>query len=342
MNKRVYICNTGGTIGMRRTQNGYAPEAGFLGKQLEEIPELKRAEMPKYELHEFDPLLDSANMRPSNWIGIAKDIQQRYSEFDGFVVTHGTDTMAYTASALSFLLEDLGKPVILTGSQIPLCEVRNDARENLITSLMIAANYDVPEVSLCFGGFLLRGNRARKITANGFDAFQSPNYLPLGMIGTNISIRSNRVRPAAASDSCKLGIEEDQCPQVAAFRLFPGIDYQIMGNLFQPPLQGVVIEAYGVGNAPSNDQDFLNVIKAATDRGVVVVVCTQCNQGVVDLSGYEAGRALEKAGAISGLDLTVEAALAKLYFLLNLDLNSDQIKEKMQQNIAGELTEAGA
>lgn len=337
MKKRVYICNTGGTIGMRPTRDGYAPSQGYLEELLSGISELADPSMPEFVVHEFDPLLDSANMRPANWLAIARDIQQRYAEFDGFIVIHGTDTMAFSASALSFLLQGLGKPVILTGSQIPLCEVRNDARVNLITSLLIAAHHPVPEVTICFGGFLLRGNRSKKITANGFDAFHSPNFPALASIGTSIDIQFRLLR-INAEPACSLCFEQDRQPQVASFRLFPGVDHQIMANLLQPPLKGVVIEAFGVGNAPSNDPQFIEVIRQATARGVVVVVCTQCQQGHVDLNGYEAGRALSQAGAISGRDMTVEAALAKLYCLLNLDLTVDEIRERMQQDLAGELT----
>jgi L-asparaginase len=335
--KRIFICNTGGTIGMKRSLDGYQPRRGYLAELLQSVPELNHPEMPDYELHEFEPLLDSANMRPENWLEIAKTIHDHHQLFDGFVVIHGTDTMAYTASALPFLLKGLNKPVILTGSQIPLCEIRNDARENLITSLKIAADHPIPETAICFGGFLLRGCRARKVTANGFNAFQSPNYPPLGRIGTSIDVRSEMVLEPI-DKPFKLAIEKDKNPQVAAFRLFPGIDHDILVNLFQPPLKGIVIEAFGVGNAPNNDKLFLQVIQEATNRGVIVVVCTQCTQGRVDLTGYSAGQALQKAGAISGSDMTVEAALAKLYFLLNQNLSADQVRQQLQQDLVGEIT----
>ncbi|MEE2642104.1 MAG: asparaginase [Planctomycetota bacterium] len=337
MKKRIYICNTGGTIGMQAGAGGYQTCQGFLESQMRDIPEITHPSMPDYELNEYDPLLDSANMRPANWLGIARDISSRYSEFDGFVVIHGTDTMAYTASALAFLIQGLGKPVVLTGSQIPLCEIRNDARENLITSMLIAANSGVAEVTICFGGYLLRGCRSRKFTASGFDAFQSPNLSPLGTIGTEINIRTERVL-SASGKSFGLMFERDRCPQVAAFRLFPGMDHEILDNLFRPPLKGIVIEAFGVGNAPSEDPKFLQVIRSATDRGVVVVVCSQCTQGVVDLKGYASGQALEKAGAISGMDMTAEAALAKLYCLLNCELERTELESMMQADLAGELT----
>jgi L-asparaginase len=181
--KRVYIAHTGGTIGMKRTRAGYTPQAGYLQALMTEMPELRHDSMPAYTIHDYRPLLDSSNMTPSEWVTIAHDIAGHYREYDGFVVLHGTDTMAYTASALPFMLHGLGKPVVITGSQIPLCEIRNDARENLITSLLIAANHDIPEVCLYFGGKLLRGCRAVKVSADGFAAFDSPNFPPLGTVG---------------------------------------------------------------------------------------------------------------------------------------------------------------
>ncbi len=322
---------------MKPTANGYRPEPGFLSRMMESIPDLKREAVPEFVLHEYQPLLDSANMRPVNWLEIAKDIFEHYDQFDGFIVMHGTDTMAYTASALSFLLKNLQKPVILTGSQIPLCEVRNDARENLITSLLVAANEQIPEVMICFGGYLLRGCRAKKVAANGFGAFRSPNYPPLGTIGTSIDIHKRMIRNVPKAELTLL-FEDDLNPKVAAFRLFPGIDHAILENLFQPPLKGIVIEAFGVGNAPSNDKRFLQIIREATARGVIVVVCTQCNKGRVDLDDYEAGNALKNAGAISGLDMTVEAALAKLYCVLNLEHSTDETKSMMQQDWVGEIS----
>src|SRR5436190_1176609 len=197
MKKRVYIAYTGGTIGMRRTRAGYRPQPGYLQRQLGSMAELRNPSMPAFTVHEYEPLLDSSNMTPREWVKIARDIARNYRRFDGFVVLHGTDTMAYTASALPFMLHGLGKPVLITGSQIPLCEVRNDARENLITSLLIAANYDIPEVCLYFGGKLLRGCRAVKVSASGFAAFDSPNVPPLGTVGVEIEINRDLVRKPA-------------------------------------------------------------------------------------------------------------------------------------------------
>src|SRR2546430_14643023 len=194
MRRRIYVSYTGGTIGMKATRKGYAPAPGSLRRQMEQMPEPRHRSMPEFGIHEYDPLLDSSNMTPAEWLKIARDIAAEYDHYDGFVVLHGTDTMAYTTSALPFLLSGLAKPVIVTGSQIPLCEVRNDARENLITSLLIAASYDVPEVCLYFGGRLLRGCRATKVSADGFAAFDSPNVPPLGTVGVEIDINWELVR----------------------------------------------------------------------------------------------------------------------------------------------------
>jgi L-asparaginase len=331
---RVYIANTGGTIGMKRKGHGYSPEPGFLQELLSEMPELKRPELPKYDLHELDPLLDSANMNPSHWAAIAEDIVKNYDSYDGFLILHGTDTMAYTAAALSFMLENLGKPVILTGSQIPLCEIRNDARENLIDALMIAARFPIPEVCIAFQGKLLRGNRSVKVTADGLDAFASPNYPPLARGGLDIQVAWSRVRTPPDSPLRLRAFSE---ARVAALRLFPGIQPDLLSHILKPPLQGLVLECYGVGNAPE-DPAFLAPIREATDRGVVVVVCSQCLQGRVRLDGYATGAGLAASGAIGAHDMNVETALPKLFYLFAQGLSPDAVKHAMQQDLRGELT----
>ncbi|MFZ2491014.1 MAG: asparaginase [Thermoanaerobaculia bacterium] len=336
MRKRVYIAYTGGTIGMKRSKNGYTPEPGYLLAQMERMPELTHESMPAYGIHEYAPLLDSSNMTPREWLAIARDIAGNYDRYDGFIVLHGTDTMAYTASALPFMLSGLGKPVILTGSQIPLCEIRNDGRENLITSLMIASSYAIPEVCLYFGGRLLRGCRSTKVSASGFAAFDSPNHLPLGEVGIDIDIHWDLVRKVKPKQ--KLEVHELARPLVSALRLFPGILPELLHNVLRPPLQGLVLEAYGVGNGPDQDQEFVEVLREATSRGVVIVDCTQCLEGSVDLTEYQAGSALAAAGVISGFDMTAEAALAKLYYLFSRGLSPERVKKEMQRDLRGEMT----
>ena len=336
MRKKVYIAYTGGTIGMKRSGDGHIPATGYLEKMMHNIPELKSHILPDFQINEYDPLLDSANMTPHDWLKIANDIAAHYKEFDGFVVLHGTDTMAYTASALPFMLQGLRKPVVLTGAQIPLSKIRNDARENLITALLIAANYKIPEVCLCFGDKLLRGNRAVKVDADSFDAFESPNFPALGTVGIEININWDLVLPPPKTPR-HLTVNALDEARVAGLRLFPGISIDIIKNFLQPPIRGLILQTYGMGNAPENLK-LISALKAANDRGVVIVNCTQCLKGTVNMEDYATGAALAKAGVISGFDMTLEAALAKLSFLLNQKLSVTKIKKMMQTDLRGELT----
>jgi L-asparaginase len=246
--------------------------------------------------------------------------------------------MAYTASALPFMLQGLSKPVILTGGQIPLCEIRNDSRENLITAMLIAANHRIAEVCLFFGNKLLRGNRSVKVNADGFDAFDSPNFPPLGRAGVGIEIHSNLLLPPPDSPT-KLSVKILRQSRVAALRLFPGISAEVIRNILAPPIQGLVLETYGLGNAPSNDPDLLQELSLSVSRGVVIVNCTQCVKGRVRMGAYATSHTLSRIGVISGLDLTAEAALAKMFYLFGQDLPVERIKQLMQTNLKGELTE---
>lgn len=334
MLKRVLILYNGGTIGMRPSEQGYAPQQGFLQEQMQALPALKHAKMPHYDIIEQQPLIDSANMYPDRWWGLARLIAQHYDAYDGFVVLHGTDTMAYTTSALPFLLEGLQKPVIVTGSQIPLCEVRNDAQANLITSLLLAAYEPLPEVCLFFGGRLMRGCRAVKLDASGFMAFASPNYPLLGEAGIELEVYWERVRKTPEQ---ALQIRPLAHTNVSAVRLFPGISPSVLENMLQDPLQGLVLETYGAGNAPVSNPVFVRVLRQAVERGVVIVNCTQCLRGRVK-DVYATGAALAEIGVTSGLDMTTEAALAKLHYLLGLGLTSDGVRAQLTQNLRGELS----
>ncbi len=333
--RSVYVAYTGGTIGMRHTTDGYKPEPGYLSTLMSELPQLTHADLPAFDVQEYDSLLDSANMSPRDWNRIAEDIAVNYERYDGFVVLHGTDSMAYTASALSFMLEGLNKPVILTGSQIPLCEARSDALHNLITSLIIAGTYAIPEVCLFFDGKLMRGNRSVKADASGFAAFESPNKPHLAVVGVGIEVRRHHV---LAPDHRAFRVQRCEDAGVAAMRLFPGISIDVVRNTLRPPLKGLVLEAYGMGNAPVANENFLAALQEATSRDVVVVDVTQCFKGRVDLAGYAAGSALAKAGVIGGYDLTAEAALAKLFYLFALGLSPVDVKHRMQEDLRGELS----
>jgi L-asparaginase len=335
--KRVYIAHTGGTIGMKKTTAGYVPEPGYLQEQMKRLPELKSSQVPDYKIHEYDPLQDSSNMAPDDWLKIADDIVANYDRYEGFVVLHGTDTMAYTASALPFMLQGLRKPVVLTGAQVPLCEIRNDARDNLVTAMLIAANFAIPEVCLCFGSRLLRGNRSIKVDADGFDAFASPNFPALGSVGIRIKINWGLVLPPA-EPSVPVAVRPMRESRVAVLRLFPGISADIVRNVLQPPIKGLVLETYGIGNGPQ-DPDLIEALKTASARGVVIINCTQCIKGSVNMADYATGSALAGAGVISGFDLTVEAAVAKMAYLLSRNLPPEDVKTKMQIDMRGELSQ---
>jgi L-asparaginase len=330
----VLVLHTGGTIGMVATPDGWAAVPGALEPYLDWIIESSRGELPSVSFRELDPPIDSANATADSWGEIARALHEHRADHDGFVVLHGTDTMAYTSSALSFLLPSFGKPVVVTGSQIPIARTRSDGRQNLIGALQVATLPEVQEVSLLFGELLLRGNRATKIDASGLDAFESPRFPPLASIGIDILVNRDLVRSAEGEPRLTAG----RLGEVAAVRLFPGFSASILANLCRPPLQGLVIEAYGAGNGPSNDQAFLSEIAAATSQGIVVVVVTQCVRGSVQPGAYATGSALMRAGAVPGYDMTCEAALAKLSVLLGEGLDTATVMELMQRDIAGELT----
>lgn len=337
--KRVLIIYTGGTIGMKKTDKGYAPVRGFIGEALSQIDDLSSDDVPAWELFEMSPILDSSDMTVSEWNAIGKIIYESYEDYDGFVVLHGTDTMAYTASALSFILDGLDKPVILTGSQIPLSEVRSDGRDNLITSLIIAGEGVASEVCLYFSGKLLRGNRSTKMSADDLVAFSSPNYPPLAEAGISIKYNYSAISPHTDKP---LALRPLSNVPIGVLKVFPGIQFGLFESIMTDKLSGIVLETFGAGNIPSGGGELIPIIKRAFQSGSVVAVCSQCPSGTVSLGAYETSSALKGAGAVSGLDMTTEAAVAKLYYLFSLGLDISEIKERMEKNLRGELTEPRA
>jgi L-asparaginase len=335
MRKHIYIAYTGGTIGMQPSSNGYIPVAGFLTQTLSAMPEFHRSEMPEFTIHEYTHLIDSSDMNPSDWQYIADDIASNYAQYDGFIILHGTDTMAYTASALSFMFENLSKPIIVTGSQIPLAELRSDGQVNLLNALYIAANYPIAEVSLFFNNKLLRGNRSRKVDADGFNAFDSPNFAPLLEAGINIRLKSG-VLAKQAEDN--IHVSPVTAQPIGLVHLYPGIAPEVIKNTLQQPVNALILLSYGVGNAPQNPA-LLAQLHYAHERQIPVVNCTQCLQGRVNMGGYATGHALHEAGVISGSDMTPEAALAKLHYLLSQNLSFTHLQQKLQMNLRGELSE---
>lgn len=333
--KKVCLIYTGGTIGMVRTEDGYAPKKGYFLKELEKISDLSSENMPQWDLIEFDPLLDSSNMTYKEWNQIAYAIEEHYGDYDGFVILHGTDTMAYSASALSFMLEGLDKPVVFTGSQIPLCELRSDAKDNLITSMIIAAEGVANEVTLYFGNHLVRGNRSSKTSADGLIAFSSPNYPNLANAGITIEYNRSLLRPKS---NTIFRVTEMKPASIGVIKLFPGISFDLFEPIITSDLKGLVLETFGTGNIPNYDKTLPGVIQKAIDNGTTVVVLTQCMQGTVKLGTYETSSALARAGAVSGYNMTTEATVTKLAYLFSQNLSAKAIRKYMEEDLRGELT----
>lgn len=338
---KLLIIYTGGTIGMIENPTTGALQPFDFDHLIDNVPKIK---MLNYEIDnlQFNNPIDSSNVQPEHWNRIAHAIEANYPNYDGFVVLHGTDTMAYTASALSFMLENLHKPVIITGSQLPIGEVRTDGEENLITALQVAAARNahgsamVQEVAILFENNLWRGNRSTKISADNFDAFASHNYPALARIGLDIKFDESKMHRMQEKRPLKVHYAMDT--NVLVVELFPGISEGLLKHIFSAPkLKAVVLKTYGAGNAPSEEW-FTSIIDDAVERGIVVVNVTQCVKRAVHEAIYDTGNWLVESGVVNGLDITSEAAITKLMYLFGLGLSADEVKEYMTYSLCGEVT----
>lgn len=338
----ILLIYTGGTIGMKQDPTAQALKPFDFSQILEEVPELGKFAY-KIDSYTFSPLIDSSDVEPGLWVSLVNLIESRYDEYDGFVILHGTDTMAYSASALSFMIEGLTKPVIFTGSQLPIGVPRTDGKENLISSVEIAAAKDnnghalVPEVCICFDNILMRGNRTTKVNSDNFRAFSSENCPQLAEAG--ISIRYNQSIIRKPKDwSTRPVFHTSLDTRVSILKLHPGITEQVVEHILcGTESRAVIIETYGAGNAPSKEW-FISLINKALAAGKIILNVTQCLAGSVNMDIYATGKSLKDAGVCNGYDCTTESALAKLFHLMGIHANNQHVKEMLEVDLRGEMS----
>ncbi len=340
-NPNILIIYTGGTIGMIKNPNTGVLDTFNWEHLLKHIPELNEFEY-NISACQFNTPLDSSDIMPKHWMQMTKIICDNYHKFDGFVILHGTDTMAYTASALSFMLQNINKPVVLTGSQLPIGVIRTDGKENIINAVEFAAARDlegkpiVREVAVCFGQYLYRGNRTTKCSADNFNAFIAYNDEPLAVAGVEISYNIKHLLRTLENNHFTPHFNMN--PSVIAITLFPGIKPQIVKNVFMDPeIEGIVLRTFGSGNAPKQEW-LINSIKEANDKGKIIVNITQCQRGLVEMERYQTGYQLFQAGVVNGKDMTVECAVTKLMFLLAQHRKPEEVRKMMAIPLAGEMT----
>jgi len=335
---RVLVLLTGGTMGMKPNKKGaLEPQTGYLAEQMRLMPELRERRMPSYEVLEYAPLLDSADMVPGDWCRIAEDIARSHNnQYDGFVVIMGTDTMAYCASALSFMLEGLSKPVVIAGSMVPFAEAYSDARRNLVMAL-IFAHAGPREVVVFFGDRLLRGNRTTKVDALALNAYDSPNFPALATCGVALRARYDLALAPEPGVKCRAFVRMET--KILVFRMIPGFDDQALVRCLEcDELRAVVLELYGTGTAPGRRKGLFKALRAARDHNVLVVATTQCKRGGVVLATYEVGRQLEEEGVVAAGDMTTEAVATKLAYLFGRYPDVDTVRELVGVSLRGEIS----
>jgi L-asparaginase len=335
---QILIIYTGGTIGMMTDPVTKVLKPINFEQIMDNVPELEKLNC-KIKVHSFDEIIDSSNMNPAIWSELAGLVQDNYDDVDGFVILHGSDTMAFTASALSFMLENLAKPIIFTGSQLPISAIRTDAKENLMTAIEIANakkndRARVPEVCIYFDYKLFRGNRSFKYNSSKFEAFRSPNYPILAESGVHLRFSVNDIRQP---NDAALTVHNDLVNDVAVLKLYPGIGPKVVEAVLGADVRGVVMETFGAGNT-TTDQWFIDLLKQAIDGGKVIVDISQCKVGTVELGRYETSKQLKDIGVANGYDMTYEAAVTKMMFLLGQSDDPKQVKELMEVDLRGELT----
>lgn len=342
-NTSILLVYTGGTIGMKQDPVTFDLRPFDFSQILEEVPELKKFGY-RIDTYSFDPVIDSSDVDIEFWKKLAHLIEKNYDSYDGFVILHGTDTMSFSASAMSFMLGDIEKPVVFTGSQLPIGMLRTDGKENLISSIEIAASKDsdghpmVPEVCIYFESQLYRGNRTTKYTAENFRAFRSANYPVLAEVGIHIKFNTAFIRYPQQWGR-PLHVTYDLDPSVLIIKVIPGMKKELLDSLVSTEgIRAVILETYGSGNAPSGKW-FTDSIRKAINRGLIVLNITQCLAGRVDMDAYSTGKSLKNIGVTGGGDCTTEAAVAKLFFLLGQYSDNETIVNFLKKNIRGELTE---
>lgn len=338
----ILLIYTGGTIGMKEDPVMQALVPFDFSQILEEVPELGKFAY-RIDSCTFEPLIDSSDIEPPHWLALAEMLERNYDSYDGFVILHGTDTMAYSASALSFMTEGLTKPVIFTGSQLPIGAPRTDGKENLISSVEIAAAKDgaghavVPEVCICFDNLLMRGNRTSKVNSDNFRAFRSENLPPLAEAGISIRYNTALIRKPDSWEKRPL-FHKNLDTRVSILKIHPGITPQVVKNILcGPETRAVIIETYGAGNAPTREW-FLELVHEAAEKGKIMLNISQCRTGCVNMDIYATGKCLKDAGAVSGYDCTTESALAKLFYLMGKSSDNREVKAGLEKNLRGEIS----